>query len=248
MEAFFFGPSDSYLYGVYTPPTGALDRNEAVVLVFPFGQEYMRSHKSFSFLADRLAEQGYHLLRFDCRGQGDSFGDMSGVTARDWQADICLAIQEVLDISRVSKVTLLGLRLGALLLATLTEMPAQVSRLVLWDPVVAGEDYLQEILGDGSQRDDGSVIVHGFQAPEMFIQSLAPLSLLVSEPANKIQIIQFASHENQRFEQLKMHFSNRENYQFEFVSAPHDWNYLDTNGGILWPIAMLSAIVEKLKE
>ena len=114
MNPFFFGDSDAPLYGVYHPPTGS-PRNEGVVLCASFGQEAMRSHRALRQLGLLLAKKGYHVLRFDYRGAGDSGLDMWDVDAQMWQQDVDTAIVELREMSGVDKISVVGLRVGALI-------------------------------------------------------------------------------------------------------------------------------------
>lgn len=66
------------------------------------------------------------------------------IAAPDWIDDLGLAIEEIRSITGVSRVTLVGLRFGALmaLLGGLTH--PLVDSLVLWDPVWSGHAFLEE--------------------------------------------------------------------------------------------------------
>ena len=75
MRPFYFGDSEEALYGVYHSPQGE-HRDEGVVLCAPFGQEAMRTHRALRQLATLLTKRGYHVLRFDYRGTGDSALDI----------------------------------------------------------------------------------------------------------------------------------------------------------------------------
>ena len=249
MEAFFFGASEHYLFGAYHPPRGSLDRQEGILLCAPFGQEYMRSHKSFCYLAEGLASCGYHVMRFDYRGQGDSSGDLNGLRIQDWQEDICTAIRELQDVAMVNKITLMGLRLGATLLATMETLPTVVSKVVLWDPIVDGAQYRMELMAPGNMRiDDQAVVVNGVVCPDSFVSSIAELSLLTKLNLGKAVVEQFVSHEEKAFQQLQTLLEEREDFHCRLEEAPYDWNYLDNDGGILWPIAMLKAIIGRFME
>ena len=92
-----------------------------------------------------LAERGQHVLRFDYRGTGDSFGDLDEVTVSDWLEDIALAMQEGLEISGSSTVRLLGVRASALLACAVARASSDVQRVVVWDPVPDGAGYLQTL-------------------------------------------------------------------------------------------------------
>jgi pimeloyl-ACP methyl ester carboxylesterase len=249
MEALFFGPSLTPLYGVYHPAASSQHRNEGVVLCYPFGQEYMRAHRAFKILARNLSDRGYDVLRFDYRGSGDSHGDIDEYTPLDWLEDINTACNELRDMSGTQKITLVGLRLGALL-ATLTAQGNPFSRLVLWDPVISGQHYLQEIQQSISTTDEasanftddaGTIHFNGFSMPARFAQAL--LSLQIGEAPNQAeQILQIISHETDDFTNLKKTLEGHAAFHHLHAPAPHNWNYVDHVGGIMLPQPVLTAI------
>ena len=252
MEAFYFGPSESYLFGVYYPRQNG-NRNEGIVLCNPFGQEYMRAHRSMRRLALNLAAQGYSVLRFDYRGTGDSAGTIETASPLVWQDDIRHAVQELIDIAAVPKVSLLGLRLGGLLAAGVAQESTNISRLLLWDSVISGQAYIDEIAGEITQANpersrakfvgaDGSLHFNGFCLPHFFQQELIKLNLVEMNSLDKLGIAQIISHETADFTALKAKFDAHPKYYYELAPAPHDWNYVDHVGGILWPQPVMEAI------
>lgn len=249
MEAFYFGPSDNYLFGAYHEPTNG-NRREGIVLCSPFGQEYLRAHRSLRRLAINLAAQGYSVLRFDYRGTGDSAGTLAGVTADNWQQDIRHAVQELIDIAAVPKVALVGLRVGALLAAQVAAHNPQISRLLIWDPIVSGQAYIDELTSeintDPSRAnfiaDDGTLHFNGFSMPRAFQQSLTGLDIRDVKGLDAAAVAQIVSHENDRFTALYASLSKLPRFVYELAPAPHDWNYVDNVGGILWPQPVLQAI------
>jgi pimeloyl-ACP methyl ester carboxylesterase len=97
-------------------------------------------------LAVRLAAAGFHTLRFDFFGTGDSAGEMIDADLGGWETDTELAMEELCDIVGTTRVTLIGLRLGATVAATVAaRRPGAVDALVLWDPVMSGPDYLRHL-------------------------------------------------------------------------------------------------------
>lgn len=140
MNPIFFGQTESPLYGVYHPPQSDA-RDAGIVLCYPFGQEYMRAHRAYRQLALLLAKKGFHVLRFDFRGTGDSSGDMEGVGAEHWLRDIDDAVQELRESTGVTRVSVLGLRLAALFAACACAQRSDIDRLIVWDPVISGELY-----------------------------------------------------------------------------------------------------------
>lgn len=145
MKPFFFGDSARPLFGLHHPPSGGTPRRSGVVICNPFGQEYLRAHRSLRELANRLAAEGFHVLRFDYYGCGDSAGDSGEASLEQWLLDISAAIVELKEASASPRVALLGLRLGASLAAQVARQRADVERLVLWDPILDGSAYLGEL-------------------------------------------------------------------------------------------------------
>jgi len=142
IEALFFGPSNQQIFAAYHPPIGGSGQVLTVICP-PVFNEYMRTQLALRELAISLAERGQHVLRFDYRGTGDSFGDLGEVGVSDWVEDIALAVREGRDLSGSSVVRLLGVRAGALLACRSAGASSDVQRLVLWDPVPDGAGYLQ---------------------------------------------------------------------------------------------------------
>jgi len=147
MTPMFFGYGARRLFGIYHPAHGAAGQRRAVVICQPWGQEYLRAHRSLKQLAMMLAQAGCHVLRFDYFGTGDSGGDMVDGDLEGWVDDIEAAVQELQDTSGAHRVTMAGLRLGATLAAiAAARQTADIDGLVLWDPVVSGSSYLRELM------------------------------------------------------------------------------------------------------
>lgn len=159
-QPFYFGRSPRRLFGVYAPPS-ARPTNRGVVLCYPWGQEYLRAHRSFRVLADSMAGKGFHVLRFDYFGTGDSAGEGRDVEFAGLQADTAVAVAELKGISGIRRVGLLGLRLGAPVAAAVASRDPQVRKVALWDPVVDGTEYLNELDRlAGVTRDEGGSTAH----------------------------------------------------------------------------------------
>jgi len=140
-----FGPQGHELFGLHLAALGA-DAGHGVLLCNPFGQEAIRCHRMLRVLAERLARSGCHVLRFDYFGTGDSDGDDGAGELEAWVEDVVRASAELRRRSGCARLTWFGLRLGATLAALATARAgAAPDRLVLWDPVVEGRAYLEEL-------------------------------------------------------------------------------------------------------
>jgi pimeloyl-ACP methyl ester carboxylesterase len=145
IEPFFFGPN-AECFGIFHAPSGTI-RNRGVLIVPPLFNDYMRTHRVLRQVALMLSERGFAVLRFDFRGTGDSFGDLTRLTHRDWVDDASVAIDELREIGTVDQVAVLGVRFGV---PIVSEAIADntVDQAVFWDPPQAG----QRLFESTSQR------------------------------------------------------------------------------------------------
>lgn len=262
MNPFYFGESERALYGVYHPPRSARVRETGVVLCYPIGQEYMRSHRAFRQLAMILAKKGFHVLRFDYFATGDSCGDGSEGSLEQWRADIGVAIDELKDTAGIGRVAVVGLRVGAALAVSACRDRDDVTDLVLWDPVTDGRAYIEELLtspmgridGDGQailagRGGDRTVGVMGFPLTPAMRRGLDGIRLLEQpSPAVRSSAV-LVSGEREDCKALRDRFHRdgiRSSYRC--VPSPGSWNIVDNNGSVLIPQAIIQEVVARLTE
>ena len=148
------------------------------MLCHPWGDEYVHAHRAMRQLAVRLSGAGIHTLRFDFFGTGDSAGETADGDLAGWQADIELAMEEVRDIVGLTRVTLIGLRLGATLAARVAALhPKDVESLVLWDPILSGPDYLESLGAALTPGMDAPLAIRGFPLSERMRRDLGAIRL-----------------------------------------------------------------------
>jgi pimeloyl-ACP methyl ester carboxylesterase len=182
MTAFHFGSRERRLFGYYEPAPASARKVQAALLCHPMGNEQVFAYRSMRQLAARLVRAGFHVLRFDYFGTGDSYGDTGEGDLASWCDDIETAIEELKEISGAAKVDLIGLRLGANLSARVAiQSPREINKLVLWEPLVADElaPAASKHLGNGGMTE--KEIVEGFarSAISNKATSLPPATLLL---------------------------------------------------------------------
>jgi amino acid adenylation domain-containing protein len=141
ITTFHFGDDDS-LYGALHHDGAAGAR--AVLVCGAAGQEQVRAHFVLGRLARQLATRGVPTMRFDYHGVGDSPGHGPIAAITRWQRDVLTAAAELRRRTGARELIVVGVRLGALLLESVRDRLA-ADRIVLWDPVGAGEVYYQEL-------------------------------------------------------------------------------------------------------
>jgi len=159
LTPFYFGPSDR-LFGLYESPFGRKPREDGIVIAYPIGHEYDRSHRGCRQLARQLNLAGFPVLRFDFFGSGDSLGEDAEGDLDRWTEDLESAIGYMGD--RCRRVGVIGLRLGASLAAKVGDRAGSLESLVLWQPVVDGRRYLGEIRAQHASHERK----HGWQEQE----------------------------------------------------------------------------------
>ena len=151
MHAAFFEHDGARLYGVLHPPRSAAPRARGenasdlgVVICNPFAHEYFQCARALRHLGLSLARAGHPVLRFDFEGTGDSSGTLWDARLERWVASVGAAARELRARSGVTRVALVGLRLGATI-AALAAADTPHDDLVLWNPIADGRRYAREL-------------------------------------------------------------------------------------------------------
>ncbi len=257
VQPFFFGTAAGLLFGCYQAPDSATYRATAVVLCYPMGEEYIRFHRACRYLATRLAEAGFPALRFDYYGCGNSAGELEQGSIDRWCADVSAAIAEVRRRAGVSRVCLIGLRLGATLSMIVAAEQGDVDGLVLWDPVVSGTSHVAElaaahkemlakalVVPERPMRGSLPTEVLGFPLPHTLALELEAIDLLAIQqrPASNVLIISSHEQDAQRpLEQRLRRLDARVAYQRSPI--PDIWEWNEDVGRVILPSQIVQATV-----
>lgn len=260
MNPFFFGDSAEPLFGVYHPPREQRHPPSAALLCYPLGIEYMRAHRAFRQLTMLLTRAGVHVLRFDYFGTGDSAGEGEDVSLDRCRADIAVAFDELKANAGVDRAGIIGLRMGATLAVGAAEGRPDVDRIVLWDPIVHGSAYLEELRRfadlDGSRRNGdaangngrpwpaGTVGVGGFPLTAAMRTELAGIDLTAADPPGAPVTI-LISEERASDRALCRHWSEAGgDIECRCVPSENRWVEGDAFGSALIPQDIIQAVVE----
>ena len=262
MNPFRFGSAGRELFGVYFAPSGRVLRRTAVLLCPPFGPEATRAHRLYRVLGERLSRAGFGVLRFDYYGTGDSDGAFEDATLADWTRDVAIAARELIARSGARSAAVVGLRLGATLawLAGMDIVPPP-SRIVAWDPIVDGAQYLDELRQahvEFLQRDYGlgwlavrgkyAAPVHdealGFPLTERMRADLAAIRVeRLANPGADVRVV--ASIESAPLAALERATPWA---KWQHVRSSTPWNSDDAMNSSIVPADLLDAIVAALED
>lgn len=257
MTPLYFGSPQRRLFGVYSPASASARRPRAMLLCPPWGQEYLRSHRSMRQLALRLNEAGFHVLRFDYHGTGDSAGDMEDAELPGWQSDIDAAIDELIDMTGAQRIGIAGLRLGATLAAAAAaRRRRQVDTAVLWDPVVSGARFVDELIAlDAAEYGHAAPLprphgrpgwqVLGFALSPALREQIAATDLLPLLPALPARTLVITSANGGANALLHEQIAARGEGgpAFEHIASQPAWLEHRSSGAGAVPVALLERIV-----
>ena len=258
VEPFYFGAPNASLFGCYHGPEAA-GRDCAVVLCYPMGAEYIQFHRACRQLAALLAAAGFPVLRFDFYGCGDSSGDGEEWRIRCWLNNISSAVEEIRSRSTAAKICLVGLRLGGTLSMMAGVEREDIDGLVLWDPVVSGRAYVEELRTlhremlrrahvtsvSNAKRSE----IWGFALPDEMLAELDDADLLAihRKPANNVLVVE--SRESPGRIELAKHLQSlNAHVKHRHLPNPQFWTWIEDFSHILVPAPLLHSVVGWISE
>jgi exosortase A-associated hydrolase 2 len=145
-EAFFLSSPSGRLFVMFHPAAPGARKRDPVLFVPPFGEEMNKSRRMVALQARRLAASGVAVMVPDLLGTGDSEGDFGEASWDAWRRNVEVCSSWLAN--RTGRaIVLWALRAGALLLPGLMagSGSAPVARLLLWQPVLEGRAYIQQL-------------------------------------------------------------------------------------------------------
>lgn len=236
IEPFYFGDPEKQLFGVFHAPKTSSARETGILLLYPWGQEYIRSHRAYLMLAQDLAGHGYPTLRFDYYGSGDSAGSCGEGSLASWLEDVNTAARELTEGSGVEKIALYGLRLGGSLAALACSKIDCVAGALLWDSVVNGKEHIQELRAVHADWKQGSFArskvrrqkveeeeILGFRFNRPFRDHLIKLDLKNSTPSAAHRMLLLNTQDSRSLQSLYESWNSPASIEYCHRPAPPIW-------------------------
>ena len=219
------------------------------------GHEYVNSHRALRQLAVGLADAGLPVLRFDYYGCGDSSGEAEQGSITRWVEDVSTAASELRTRSGMSRVCVVGLRLGATLAAFAGSRQEYFDSLVLWEPVINGRSHLEELAAlhkdmlrfrpkpKRSKRSGAYIEMLGFSWSRLLHAQMVELDLtkIAERPAARVMIMRTAQADRESGLKERL-VQNQTWVEQQTLEAPEIW--LPTpDGSLLVPAQALRTVV-----
>jgi exosortase A-associated hydrolase 2 len=146
IESFYLPGAKGKLFSLFYPPLGDDACNGGVLYIHPFAEEMNKSRRMAALQAREFSRLGYAVLVIDLYGCGDSDGELKDADWDIWVNDL-LSAMEWLQSRCNASIILWGLRLGASIALQISEQSAlNISKLILWHPILKGSVALTEFL------------------------------------------------------------------------------------------------------
>jgi exosortase A-associated hydrolase 2 len=156
VTSFFLPGPAGNLFGVYYSPMKPAPAREDVLYVHPFAGEMNHSRALIAALARELAALGRGVLTIDLYGCGDSAGSFGDALWEGWKEDLAAAVRWLRD-RGTEQLSLWGLRLGALLALDFARHAGLAwERIVLWQPVLRGDQMMTQFIHANLLPSEGS--------------------------------------------------------------------------------------------
>jgi pimeloyl-ACP methyl ester carboxylesterase len=255
VDAFYFGDREGPLFGLYHPPSGPTVRDAAVLLCYPIGHEQIVSHRAFTQLAIRLAAAGFPVMRFDFYGCGDSAGACEDGTPARWRRDIAAALGSLRLRSACPAVVVAGCRLGATLAAIVAAERQDITSMVLWDPIVEGAAYVDELAlrhddmlrhTHVAARSAAPAARHEFLGMALGAGAVAEiaavnLDALTASPATRVLIVETGGDGTAALRQRLA--ANGARVDHQQLPVDRAWSWIEDVNKVLVPQPVVAAIV-----
>jgi len=120
-------------------------KNTGIIIVGPIGPEYMPTHRSIRLLADNLSRSGFHSIRYDPIGMGNSSGflDDTNIWIK-WTNSPKHLTSYFKDKVGIKNVIYIGIRSGCLVLSD-TFKVTQINTAIFWHPISRGSTFIRGI-------------------------------------------------------------------------------------------------------
>ncbi|MGE5387102.1 MAG: hydrolase 2, exosortase A system-associated [Betaproteobacteria bacterium] len=142
MEAFYL-EGKRRRFCLYHPPRG--NCRGMIVGVHPFAEEMNRSRRMLALQARAFAATGFGVVQVDLSGCGDSSGNFGEAGWSAWVEDVVDACAWAKTRLR-QPLWLWGVRAGALIAGEAASVIKDLTGMLLWQPVVAGNICLRQFL------------------------------------------------------------------------------------------------------
>ncbi len=209
MKSLQFGYGSHKLYGVYHFPLSINPKSKSILICSSIGPEFINTYRLLRNLGEQLAKRGHHVFRFDWYGCGDSWGESSDISIDHWVTDLKWAAEELNNLSGNQMLSVIGFKFGAAIAWCSLKDWANLTSLILWDPVISGSEWINhmqtlhwEYLAKSpeTRRFSSEEEILGFPLPVSVRNEICSLNISCLTPPQSQKIHLLYSGDSQKYE------------------------------------------------
>lgn len=133
------------LFALHYAPQNITSDTECFVVAASFAEEMNRCRYMNTMFAQQISQFNYGFLSIDAYGTGDSEGEFKDSNWEQSCQDLLGAVTYARTLG-YQKISILGVRLGALQALQVAQETKHLQRLILWQPVISGQAALIQFL------------------------------------------------------------------------------------------------------
>lgn len=248
--------SERPLFGFHHLPAAPV-KDMAVLLCPPLGYESLVAYRTCRHLAEQLARQGFHVLRFDYFGTGNSAGVASD--AHDLTGDVHAALDHLKHLSGSAQLSVLGLRAGALLAAAAATQRTDVTALMLLAAPASGRMLVRELKAfqtmmavqepgeDHGSNDPDRLHLVGFELSVAVQAELSQINLLKTSFTNLKRVL-ILGRDDLADDGKLLHHCTEAGCQVRQVAVKGYAEMMTTTEASVLPVRLMGHVAEWLNE
>lgn len=160
-------------------PDSSITSGIGIILISPIGPEYMFTYRTLRSLSERLADLGFHVLRYDHLGMGSSEFDLYRKDIlSDWSESLSQLTDNFKSSYKLTNINHLCIRSGSIILTEYLKTN-RTSNAIYWFPYPNGKSWVRdmEVMSNGVKDMDGSIDALGYPLTQLNAERISSLDL-----------------------------------------------------------------------
>lgn len=213
------------MFGIIHRPL-SVGKAPAILFCHGFAGNKCGKYRSYVILAQKLAEAGFVVFRFDYRGSGDSEGDFSDMTIEGEVSDTMAALDYLSTLPFVDpgRIGILGRSLGGAVATIAAERSNKIKSIVLWSAVFNSTpwrekwDLLKKEKAQNTEKEKANhVLMFGFFPSYQFLEEFFLMN--VEKSLKHLENVPFLNIHGEKDSTVKINHQNEYKKTREKASA-----------------------------
>jgi len=228
------------IFGVIHRPTNTQEtKTPAVLMCHGLGGHKIGKHRLYVEFAERLAQTGITVLRFDFRGSGDSEGQFAEMTIESELQDALVALDFLQHDSCVdsTRIGIFGRSFGGVVSILAASTIGGIKSLALWAPLFSGDPWrnlwqMMQTKAISEKQSQALMQVNGVRPGLKFFEQLFQLNL--AKQMDDLQDVPFlhiwgekdqvvSSYHAEKFQEMRQRAAGKSQF-IQYSNSDHEFS------------------------